>query len=128
MIVTVEPEVEQVLMNLVVNARDAMPNGGEIRVETEAVTLTAPLERDRAKVPAGDWVTIRVSDEGVGIDPDKMQKVFEPFYTTSDGGNGLGLYVCRQLCQANQATLDYEDAQPGARFVLTCAHPDRQFQ
>jgi two-component system cell cycle sensor histidine kinase/response regulator CckA len=68
-----------------------MPNGGEIRVETEAVTLTAPLERDRAKVPAGDWVTIRVSDEGVGIDPDKMQKVFEPFYTTKRTGEGTGL-------------------------------------
>ncbi|MDE4272781.1 ATP-binding protein [Phaeobacter gallaeciensis] len=84
-------QLEQVLMNLVVNARDAMPNGGEIRVETEAVTLTAPLERDRAKVPAGDWVTIRVSDEGVGIDPDKMQKVFEPFYTTKRTGEGTGL-------------------------------------
>ena len=84
-------QLEQVLMNLVVNARDAMPNGGEIRVETEAVTLDAPLERDRATVPAGDWVTIKVSDEGVGIDPDKIQKVFEPFYTTKRTGEGTGL-------------------------------------
>ena len=75
---------------------------------------------------AGETATLSVRDNGNGIKD--FDNLFEPFYTTSDGGNGLGLYVCRQLCQANQATLDYEDAQPGARFVLTCAHPDRQFQ
>lgn len=75
-------QLEQVLMNLVVNARDAMPQGGEIRIETETVTLDTPMERNRAVVPAGDWVTIRVSDEGTGIAPDKLEKVFEPFFTT----------------------------------------------
>ncbi|CRL11319.1 ATP-binding protein [Phaeobacter italicus] len=84
-------QLEQVLMNLVVNARDAMPQGGEIRVETEAVVLDEPLERDRAVVPPGDWVTVKVSDEGVGIAPDKLQKVFEPFYTTKRTGEGTGL-------------------------------------
>ncbi|MEP1329786.1 ATP-binding protein [Pseudophaeobacter sp.] len=84
-------QLEQVLMNLVVNARDAMPNGGEIRVRTEAVTLDKPLKRDRASVPEGNWVTVKVSDEGVGISPDKMQKVFEPFYTTKRTGEGTGL-------------------------------------
>ncbi|MGR3759379.1 ATP-binding protein [Roseobacteraceae bacterium NS-SX3] len=84
-------QLEQVLMNLVVNARDAMPQGGEIRVETEVVSLDKPLERDRATVPEGDWVTVKVSDEGVGIDPDKLQKVFEPFYTTKRTGEGTGL-------------------------------------
>ncbi|APG46953.1 ATP-binding protein [Phaeobacter porticola] len=84
-------QLEQVLMNLVVNARDAMPQGGEIRIETEAVVLDEPLERNRAVVPAGDWVTVKVSDEGVGISPDKLQKVFEPFYTTKRTGEGTGL-------------------------------------
>ncbi|NVK16359.1 MAG: response regulator [Rhodobacteraceae bacterium] len=84
-------QLEQVLMNLVVNARDAMPQGGEIRVETEVVSLEKPLERNRATVPAGDWVTVKVSDEGVGIAPDKLQKVFEPFYTTKRTGEGTGL-------------------------------------
>lgn len=84
-------QLEQVLMNLVVNARDAMPNGGEIRVRTEAVTLDKPLKRDRAAVPEGNWVTVKVSDEGVGISPDKLQKVFEPFYTTKRTGEGTGL-------------------------------------
>ncbi|NIZ62776.1 hybrid sensor histidine kinase/response regulator [Sedimentitalea sp. CY04] len=84
-------QLEQVLMNLVVNARDAMPQGGEIRIETEVVSLDRPIERNRAKVPAGDWVTVKVQDEGVGIDPDKIQKVFEPFYTTKRTGEGTGL-------------------------------------
>ena len=72
------------------------------------------------------WIT--VSDNGPGVPEDAVGSLFEPFFTTSANGNGLGLYVCRQLCQANQATLDYEDGQPGARFVITCSHPDRQFQ
>jgi len=84
-------QLEQVLMNLVVNARDAMPQGGEIRVETEVVSLDTALERDRAVVPPGEWVTIQVSDEGTGISPDKLQKVFEPFYTTKRTGEGTGL-------------------------------------
>ncbi|MEP1495362.1 ATP-binding protein, partial [Pseudophaeobacter sp.] len=84
-------QLEQVLMNLVVNARDAMPNGGEIRVRTEAVTLDTPLKRDRAAVPEGNWITVKVSDEGVGISPDQLQKVFEPFYTTKRTGEGTGL-------------------------------------
>ena len=84
-------QLEQVLMNLVVNARDAMPQGGEIRIETEVVTLDEPLQRDRATVPTGEYVTVRVSDEGTGIAPDTLQKIFEPFYTTKRTGEGTGL-------------------------------------
>ncbi|MBO6774868.1 MAG: response regulator [Marinibacterium sp.] len=84
-------QLEQVLMNLVVNARDAMPAGGDIRIETEAKTLPEPLRRDRARVPEGDYVLVRVIDQGVGIEPDKLQKVFEPFYTTKRTGEGTGL-------------------------------------
>ena len=84
-------QLEQVLMNLVVNARDAMPGGGEIKIETECVTLNEPLERDRVSVPVGQYVCLRVVDEGVGIPADKLQKVFEPFYTTKRTGEGTGL-------------------------------------
>nr|WP_233270362.1 ATP-binding protein [Chachezhania sediminis] len=84
-------QLEQVLMNLVVNARDAMPDGGEIRIETEVVSLDEPLVRDRATVPPGEYVTLRVSDEGMGIGADKLTKVFEPFYTTKRTGEGTGL-------------------------------------
>jgi len=84
-------QLEQVIMNLVVNARDAMPGGGEIRVETENLALEHQLARDRATVPAGRYVLVRVIDEGVGIAPDKMPKIFEPFYTTKRTGEGTGL-------------------------------------
>ncbi|GHF60049.1 hybrid sensor histidine kinase/response regulator [Seohaeicola zhoushanensis] len=84
-------QLEQVLMNLVVNARDAMPEGGEIRIETEIATLAHPLQRDRATVPPGEYVCVRVIDGGTGIAPDKLSKVFEPFYTTKRTGEGTGL-------------------------------------
>jgi len=84
-------QLEQVLMNLVVNARDAMPQGGEIRIETEGVLLREPLERDRVTLPPGAYVSVKVSDHGHGIPADKLQKVFEPFYTTKRTGEGTGL-------------------------------------
>ncbi|MEM1374797.1 MAG: ATP-binding protein [Pseudomonadota bacterium] len=78
-------------MNLVVNARDAMPDGGAITISTEAQSLTEPLERARAKVPAGDYVLVHVKDEGVGIPPEKQTQIFEPFFTTKKVGEGTGL-------------------------------------
>ncbi|WP_297772163.1 ATP-binding protein [uncultured Roseovarius sp.] len=84
-------QLEQVLMNLVVNARDAMPEGGDIRIETQNLILDAPLSRDRALVAAGQYVCVQVCDDGVGIAPDKLQKVFEPFFTTKRTGEGTGL-------------------------------------
>lgn len=84
-------QLEQVLMNLVVNARDAMPDGGEIRIETEVLNLTQPYLRDRATLQPGEYVTVKVIDSGVGIPADKLQKVFEPFYTTKRTGEGTGL-------------------------------------
>ena len=84
-------QLEQVVMNLVVNARDAMPEGGEIRIETMGTTLLEELERDRAHVPAGNYVLVKVSDEGDGIALDKLHKIFEPFYTTKRVGEGTGL-------------------------------------
>ncbi|MDX1804907.1 MAG: HAMP domain-containing sensor histidine kinase [Alcanivorax sp.] len=72
------------------------------------------------------WLKVR--DNGNGISEEAARYLFEPFYTTASDGNGLGLYVCRELCQANQATLDYEPGEQGACFVITFAHPNRQFQ
>ncbi|KPU84803.1 hypothetical protein JI58_01550 [Marinosulfonomonas sp. PRT-SC04] len=78
-------------MNLVVNARDAMPDGGEIKIETSCLTLEQEMNRNRARVPAGDYVVVKVSDKGIGIPSDKLQKIFEPFYTTKGVGEGTGL-------------------------------------
>ncbi|MGZ3216322.1 ATP-binding protein [Paracoccus sp. T5] len=84
-------QLEQVIMNLVVNARDAMPGGGDITVRTENLRLSAPLVRDRATLPTGDYVRITVSDQGCGIAPDHLDKIFEPFFTTKRTGEGTGL-------------------------------------
>lgn len=82
---------EQVVMNLVVNARDAMPYGGEIRIESQNITLDEPLLRDNAIVAAGRWVRISVRDEGTGIPQDRVPRLFEPFFTTKRTGEGTGL-------------------------------------
>ncbi len=84
-------QLEQVIMNLVVNARDAMPEGGAIQIETEALTLSEEMRRDRAVVPAGDYAVIRVRDAGHGMPPERLQKIFEPFFTTKRAGEGTGL-------------------------------------
>jgi two-component system cell cycle sensor histidine kinase/response regulator CckA len=86
-----ERQFEQVVMNLVVNARDAMPEGGDVRIRTSNATLEQELRRDRAVVPPGDWVLVEVSDSGHGIPPDKIANIFEPFFTTKKVGEGTGL-------------------------------------
>jgi len=86
-----ERQLEQVIMNLVVNARDAMLDGGEVMISASNKTLAKPLERDRATVPAGTYVYISVKDTGTGIPPDNIAKIFEPFYTTKRVGEGTGL-------------------------------------
>ena len=84
-------QLEQVLMNLVVNARDAMPGGGEIKVTTENLLLKTQVVKDRAIVPPGEYVVVKVEDSGHGIAPEKLPKIFEPFYTTKRTGEGTGL-------------------------------------
>ena len=84
-------QLEQVIMNLVVNARDAMPGGGAIEVSTFNELLAEDYTRDRVSVPKGSYVVVRVSDEGTGIPADKIGKIFEPFYTTKRVGEGTGL-------------------------------------
>ncbi|MFK7835782.1 MAG: ATP-binding protein [Sulfitobacter sp.] len=114
-------QLEQVLMNLVVNARDAMPAGGEIRIQTEYTQLTTPLERDRVAVPPGDYVTVRVSDDGTGIPADKLGKVFEPFFTTKRPGEGTGLGLSTAYGIIKQSSgFIFVDSVPdqGTTFIL----------
>jgi PAS domain S-box-containing protein len=92
-LVTADPgQMEQVCMNLVVNARDAMPEGGRIIVRTENVELTTDGTGVYAEVPAGSYVGLSVIDTGGGIPENVLPHIFEPFFTTKrDGGTGLGL-------------------------------------
>ena len=115
---------EQVIMNLVVNARDAMPHGGTIRVETEALTLTEELHRNRARVPVGDYAVIRVQDSGIGIPEDKLEKIFEPFYTTKRPGEGTGLGLSTVYGIVKQSGgFIFVDSTPGEGTVFSLYFP-----
>jgi two-component system, cell cycle sensor histidine kinase and response regulator CckA len=84
-------QLEQVIVNLVVNARDAMPEGGLVTIETFRVTA-ADVRRMRSEIlPIADYTGLRVSDTGVGIPPENLAKIFEPFFTTKEVGKGTGL-------------------------------------
>ncbi|NBD31166.1 MAG: response regulator [Alphaproteobacteria bacterium] len=114
-------QLEQVLMNLVVNARDAMPEGGDIRIVTENVTLDAPLERDRASVPPGRYVCLSVADTGTGIAPEIRAKMFDPFVTTKKTGEGTGLGLSTAYGIIKQTGgFIFADSEPGhgARFTI----------
>ncbi len=82
---------EQVIMNLVVNARDAMPDGGELTIETENITLTEADKVDMSEAPLGRCIRISVSDKGTGMDKKTIQHIYDPFFSTKAIGKGTGL-------------------------------------
>ena len=83
--------IEQVLLNLVVNARDAMPEGGEVEVETAAMEISEAEALKRPQARAGQFVLLKISDTGCGMDAATLARVFEPFFTTKGPGKGTGL-------------------------------------
>jgi CheY-like chemotaxis protein len=92
---------QQVLMNLVVNARDAMPQGGQITITTSEKTLT-PAEMPNEDLPPGKYVCLSVSDTGEGIRPEILPRIFEPFFTTKSTGKGTGLGLATVFGIVNQ--------------------------
>jgi signal transduction histidine kinase/ActR/RegA family two-component response regulator len=111
-------QIEQVIMNLVVNARDAMPQGGELTLETKHI-LEGPRASRPSGLPRGDYVMLAVTDTGVGMDRDTQSRIFEPFFTTKskDEGTGLGLSVVYNIVRASGGHVRV-NSEPGRGSTL----------
>ncbi len=103
--ISVDPRMlESALLNLVVNARDAMPGGGTLTIETADVELDYTVTQDQREIPAGPYVRIAVSDDGEGIDAGILERVFEPFFTTKEVGQGSGMGLSMVLGFVRQSS------------------------
>jgi two-component system, cell cycle sensor histidine kinase and response regulator CckA len=108
-------QIEQVIMNLALNARDAMPSGGRLIIETHWVDVKAGSSGLPAEVTPGEWVVLTVTDTGVGMAPETLARVFEPFFTTKDigKGTGLGLATVYGIVKQSEGHIDVAST-PGA--------------
>ena len=114
-------QIEQVIVNLVVNARDAMPTGGRIEIETANFHTSQSLSTDSGQLPAGDYVLLRVSDTGLGMDEAVRARIFEPFFTTKDAneGTGLGLASAYGIVSQSGGQIDVESvSSQGTTFSV----------
>ncbi|MBA2664684.1 MAG: PAS domain-containing protein [Bradymonadaceae bacterium] len=117
-------QIDQITMNLTVNARDAMPDGGRLRIKTSQIKFGPREIPPRLDLPPGDWVVLQVSDTGVGMNRETRQRLFEPFFTTKDLGKGTGLglaTVYRVVTKMNGKI--YVDTKPGEGTTFTIYIP-----
>ncbi len=113
-------QIDQVLMNLCLNARDAMPDGGRLTIETEVVAVNGPFREMHPWAKVGRYILITVSDTGHGIDPANLERIFEPFFTTkTERGTGLGLSVAHGIIGQHGGMLHcYSEVGIGTTFKI----------
>ncbi|HUZ18718.1 MAG TPA: response regulator, partial [Spirochaetia bacterium] len=114
-------QIEQALINLVVNARDAMPNGGKLDIESRNIVVESPEASINSDVPVGAYVKISVTDTGMGMKPETLSKIFEPFYTTKGGdkGTGLGLSTVFGIVEQSRGYIQVKsEISKGSAFSL----------
>jgi two-component system cell cycle sensor histidine kinase/response regulator CckA len=116
-----ERQLEQVILNLAVNAQDAMPEGGVLMISTKDVVLDASFAASRPGSSPGKYLLIRVADTGMGMDGEILARLFEPFFTTkeSDRGTGLGLAMVYGIIKQHKGYVDVQsEPRQGATFSL----------
>jgi two-component system, cell cycle sensor histidine kinase and response regulator CckA len=113
---------EQVLVNLVLNARESMPQGGKIRIEAANEDVTAPPTHAREGLPPGPYIRLTMTDTGCGMTPDVLSRIFEPFFSTKSHGTGLGLSSVYSIIRHCGGQISAE-SQPGLGTTMTILLP-----